>query len=370
MKIPKMLKLSRKKLIILAVIFILAILGFNLFGRKKEALLQFAAVKRQEIKSTVSSSGNLTGKEVANLKFKSSGKLAYINIKARDNVTAGQVIAGLDTQALSIALQQAQNTLKDKQATVDKIHDDVKGHDADETFTQRQTRTTAEVAANNAYDGVKETQRAFQDVALVSPISGIITQVNFIAGQNIGTSDVIVQVVDNSKIYFDTNIDEADIGKVSVGQKVEVTLDSYQNQTFKGIVDQVQPQTKTTSTGATVILIRILIDSPKITFINGLSGQASIIISESENALTIPQEALREDNTMVVRHNQSLSSKKVTPGIHSDTDVEIKEGLKMGEEVVLNPPAEGTGINQNMNPIQGMIFRIFGGGRGGASGRR
>ncbi len=340
MKIPRILKLSRKKLIILTVIIILAVAGFGLFGKKKQTPLQFATVKRQNIKSTVSSSGNLTGKDTVNLKFQSSGKLAYINVKISDEVVSGKVIAGLDVQELNISLQQAQNTLRDKQAIVDKIHDDVKDHDKDESFTQKQNRTTAEVARDNAYDEIKAARRAFQDAVLISPIGGIITQVNFISGQNVSVADLIVQIVDNSSIYFDTDIDEADIGKVSKDQISEITLDAYSDKIFKGVVDQILPQTKTTSSGATVVTVRIkLLDSPT-TFVNGLSGQAIITLESKTNVLTIPLESLREDQTVVVEENNHQLVKKVKKGISSDLDIEILEGLNEGEKVLLNPPAK------------------------------
>jgi len=337
MKIPKILRLSKKKIVVLTII-IIAILGFIFFNKPKAQNLQFTQVKKQDIKSVVSSSGTLTGKNVANLKFKSSGKLAYINVKAGDTVYAGQVIAGLDTQQLSIELQQAQNTLRDKQATIDKALDDVKNHSSDETFTQRQTRTTAEVGRDNAVDSVKAAQRAFQDAVITTPISGVVTQAIAVAGQTVSSSDLITQVVDLSAIYFDSDVDEADISKISLDQKAQISLDAYPNQTFNGVVSQIIPQTKTTSSGATVVSVRIKLDNPRLTFVNGLTGQASIILSEVKNALTLPQEAIREDNTVFIQTPQGLKGEKVETGIKSDTNIEIKKGVEENQRVLLNPP--------------------------------
>ena len=365
MRIPNILKPSKRKAVILVFLAVAVVLGFNFFGQKKQAPLQFAPVKKQDIRSTVASSGTLTGKNSANLKFKSSGKLAYINVKAGDKVFSGQVIAGLDTQDLSITLQQAQNTYRDKQAIALKAEDDVKDHSSDESFTQKVTRTTAQAARDSAYDSVKLAQRTFQDAVITSPIDGIVTQAIAISGQTVGGSDVIAQVVNTSSIYFDTDVDEADISKLSAGQLSEITLDAYGDQIFKGSVDQILPQTKTTSSGATVVTVRIKLDNPKLIFVNGLTGQASIIISEEKNVLTVPQETLREDNSVIVQTTNGTRPKKVSPGIKSDTDVEIKQGILEDDKVLLNPPAPNTGFNQNRggNPLQG-VFRLFGGGRG------
>lgn len=358
MKLYGILKPSKKKIIPIIILIAIAIIGFNFLGRdKKSAPLQFAEVKKQDIKSVVSSSGILTGRSVANLKFKSGGKLSYINVKAGDWVKKYQVIAGLDTRDLSIALQQAQNTLVAKDAAAKKAEDDVKSHDKDETFAQKETRTAAQVARDNAYDSVKSAERAFEDAVIVSPIEGFVTQAIQVSGQNVGSSDLIAQIVDMLSIYFDTDVDESDISNIAVGTPSEVTLDAYPKQVFKGLVDQIIPQTKTTSSGATVVTVRIILDNPELVFVNGLSGQSSIFYQASFDTLTIPQEALRDDNSVVMQVNGRLENKKVEVGISSDTDIEIKQGLLEGEKVLLNPPAVGTGINQNRNPLQGIIFR-------------
>ena len=215
MQIVSYLKLLKKRLIFVIIIFIIIAGGYYFFTRPKEVPLQLAGVKIQNIQSTISAAGILSGKKSASLHFKSSGKLSYINVKTGDKVSAGQVIAGLDTQNLSIALQQAENAYRDKQAIAQKIEDDVKDHDDDETFTQKANRTTAQAARDSAYDAVKEARRAFQDTVIVSPIDGIVTSAIEVPGQTVTASDIIAQVVDNSETYFDAEVDEADIGSVS-----------------------------------------------------------------------------------------------------------------------------------------------------------
>lgn len=372
MKIPRVLRLSKKKSIILGFVIIAAILTINFFNKPGAQTLQFTQVKKQGIRSTVSSSGTLTGKNMADLKFKSSGKLSYINVKVGDTISRYQVVAGLDTQDLNITLQQAYNTLRDKEAAKQKTEDDVKGHDSDESFAQKVTRTAAEVAKDNAFDNVKTAQRAFQDAVIISPISGIITKAPYIPGQIIG-SDAVAQVVDFSQFYFDTDIDEADIGKISLEQKAEVILDAYAEKVLQGEVSEIIPQTKTTSSGATVVTVRIKLSNPEITPINGLSGQASVILFQAQDVLTIPQEALRDDNTVFIQTEQGTRPKKIKAGIKSDTDIEIKEGLSEGNRVLLNPPANGNfgNFQRSNNPLNFITrFLRIGGGPTGGGGQR
>ena len=363
MKIWKFnIKLNRKLFAFIGIIIVLILVGFFIFPKQENQQPELTTVKRMDISQIVSSSGSLTGKETVNLKFKSTGLLAYLNVAAGDKVSANDSIAGLDTQLLEINLQQALNTFRDKQAIAEKVEDEVKNHSSDETFSQKATRTTAQAVRDSAYDEVKAAQKALDDANLYTPIAGIITQAPFVTGQNVSASDLIAQVVDFTSIYFDSEIDEADIGKILLKQKAEVTLDAYVDKVFKGEVSQIIPQTKTTSSGATVVTVRIKLETSELTPINGLSGQASIILSEAKNVLTIPQEALRGDNAVFIQTGKGTNVKKVTPGIKSDTDVEIKEGLNEGDKVFLNPPASGNGLNRNRG-LFGGVLRFLGGGR-------
>ena len=130
----------RKRLFWLGAVVAILIGGIYIFSTTtgQKEVLQTVQVKKADVKDEISTSGTLTGKNTTNLKFRSSGKLAFINVNVGDKVSTGRSLAGLDTQDLGIKLQQAQNTLRDKQAQLDKIYDDLKGRDKDETFIQKE----------------------------------------------------------------------------------------------------------------------------------------------------------------------------------------------------------------------------------------
>lgn len=359
----KIKKLPRKYKVI--GIIVICLLGFFMFsGNKKSAPLQYALAKKQDIQQEIAGAGTLSGKNSTSLHFKTSGKLAYINVDAGDEVYQGQAIAGLDTEDLNINLREAENILRDKRAIVDKIKDDLKGVGASETYAQRQTRTTAEVAQDNAYEGFLTAQKALRDSVLYSPIPGVVTAALNVVGQAVSSQDAIAQVVDTSEIYFDTDIDETDIGKIKIGLPAKITLDAYPDTIYKGSIAQILPQTKTTASGATVIMVRIKLDTAPANFINGLSGEALVIIKSVKSAIIIPLEALRDDSTVFVQTENGLRPVKVTIGISSDTDVEIIKGLKEKEQVLLNPPAIGIQFNPNRFPLSGILRAVGLGGRG------
>lgn len=360
------LKRSYQILIILCLLFA----GWFFFGRSSQKVeIETGIVKLQDIKQTVAASGTLQGKDTANLHFRSSGILKYLTVKEGDTVSKNRALAGLDTQDLSISLQQAQNTLRDKQAIVDKTLDDIKNHSSDETLTQRQTRTTAEVAKDNAYDNVRDAQRALKDATLSSPINGVVTKVGAISGASVTSSDTIIQVVDKSSIYFEAEIDEADIDKIKLDQLAEVTLNSSGDKVFKGKIDKIIPVTKTTSSGSTVIVVRIDLGNPEMTFVPGITGQASIITAEAKNILTVSQDALVSKDEVYIQINGNVLLEKIETGFMGDSDIEVKFGLKEGERVVVNPASVSPNTRTG-GGIGSVIGRLFGVQRGGGGGFR
>ncbi len=320
-------------LVILAVVIIRSVV----LGRGSKETPQFTAVSREDIQEGVTASGVLVGVNNALLKFQSGGKLAYLGVKPGDRVKKGQVIARLDTQALGIALQQAQNNLRDKEAVIAKIYDDLKDAGVFETYAQRTLRTTAEVAKDNAYDTVRAAKRAFQDAVIISPLSGLVTDgANLIAGQNVTPADLVAQVSNFSDMVFETDVDEADIGKIKLDQNAEISLDSYSDKRFEGKVFQIMSIVKTTTSGASTITVKIKLKKSELLPIYGLNGSASIITSEKSSALVIPIEALIGENEVYVMR-QKPEKVKVSTGIMSDTSVEILDGLAEGDRVVTNP---------------------------------
>ena len=334
---------TRRKLIILVIFILLASGGFVFAQRSRQKPIEYTEVKKQDIISTVSASGTLNGKNTANLHFKGSGKLAYLNIKTGDQVFAGQIIAGLDSQDLAVNLQVAQNNLRDKQATLDKILDDIhlfqygNGSTIGETEAQRATRTTAEVAKDNAYDSVRTAQRAFEDTTLISPIAGIVTKADFLAGQVVSPTDIIAQVIDDKELYFDSEVDESDISKITLGQQAIITLNTHPDKKFPGAVFEIKPITKTATSGATVVIVRILLDSTNITFIANLNGQAEIGVDKAKAVLSIPQDSLVDEKYVYIQDGKGYKKIAVKTGIQSDTEIEIKEGLSENQKVVKNP---------------------------------
>lgn len=339
------MKVSRKFIFIGLVLAVLAG-GFFFFNRPKQIQVETVTVTRKDLKSIVPASGNLTGASAFDLKFRAGGKIVSLQVKPGDQVWQGQLLASLDNRDQVIALNQAKNNLRDKKAQADKVLDDIHlfqygmggfGMVAspNETMTQRALRTQAEVSRDNAFDSLKSVQKDLEDTLIIAPSQGLVTQVPASLNQYVSSQDTVIRLADLSGTYFEAEVDEADIGKISLGQGAEVTLDAYPDKVFSGEVKEIQPFTRSSVSGAMVITVRIKLQNIDQPFIQGLSGQVDIILQEVKNALVVPLEAIKEDS-VTVKNDNRVQKQKIKKGLQSEEEVEILEGLSEGDYVYLN----------------------------------
>ena len=326
-----------KKVWVTVLLVIIGAGGYYLYPKPKAEPIQTIEVKTGDVKSIISASGTLEGTDSADLKFKISGKLNQITVKSGELVKKGQLIASLDTRDLLIDLQQAQNTFVSKDAAAKKAEDDVKDHSSDENFTQKEKRTTAQTARDSAFDDIKAAQRALEDAYIYAPLSGVVTKADPNVGQIIAVTDTIARIVDETEYVFEAEVDESDLGRVRLGQKASVTLNSYPDQTFEATVSKITPTTETTDSGATVVIVKLALGKPEINFVSGINGQADIITDQVNGVLVVPLEALIENDEIYFKKGDGFEKVKPEIGLRSDLEAEIKSGLSAGDLVVTNP---------------------------------
>ncbi len=330
-------KLAKKKL--LTIVTILGLIFIWLILKKPSPKVETFKVARGNIVETISSSGKVDADQKADLTFQSGGRVVWVGVKKGDKVVKWQGIASLDTVALNAVYQQALNNYRALEAAAQKAEDDVKNHAADETFAQKATRMAAQVARDNAYDSVKAAEQALKFAVIVAPFDGIITQANpAYPGINVTPVSAIYSIVNPKTLYFSTEVNEIDVAKIKVGQKVKLTLDAFPEVEFESTVERIDFASVITSTGGTAYKVKInLAKDRDREFRLGMNGDAEIIISSLENVLFVPPEAVVESNegnfVWVVESNKKVRKTKVETGASSLDRVEIKSGLKEGDIV-------------------------------------
>jgi RND family efflux transporter MFP subunit len=340
-----MKKILKQKKIVVAVVFGLFLVAFwgykNSLNSKTETALATAKVVKTDLKIAFSVDGNLII-DTYNSGFLINGKVSQVLVKEGDEVYAGQTIARLDTQDLSIKLQQAQNTLRDKQAIVEKIEDEVGGHDFDETFEQKALRTTAQAARDSAVEAVNAAKRAFQDAVITSPVEGVVAQLNIKAGDIISSQNQtsVVSIVKPESLSFIAYAEEDDALKINDEQTLSLTLEAYNKEVFPSELVFVSPISTIDSNGlASYKVIASVENNQNLRLMDGMEGSLSFITKEVKDVLAVANKAVYREGAQAYvdlkNADGNIVKTKIETGFTDGKSVEIISGLEAGQEVLL-----------------------------------
>ena len=201
-------------------------------------------------------------------------------VSAGDYVNVGTAIFSMDAEDASDILKTYKNKVDDAKSSLE-----------------------------NAQSTLDTTTDNYENYTITAPISGTVTTKNVNVGENVqnGNSATALAVIyDLSEVTFEMNIDELDISNVKVGQKVEVTADAFEDQTFEGTVTKVSME-GTAASGVTYYPVTVTMTEYD-GLLPGMNVTGVIILDEAEDALAIPVDALQRGNKVYVK--DSTTSKK------------------------------------------------------------
>ena len=267
------------------------------------------------------SSGQITAK--------AAGDLDTLSVKEGDRVSEGQVIGGISEADLETQIENARISLE------------------------------------NAQLSLQNAQEKLEDYTITSTITGEVIEKNLDVGDNISgmsssgsTVTYPAVIYDRSQLTFDMAIDERDISKIQVGQKVEITADALDSQSFTGVVDKVNIN-GTTVNGNTSYPVTVKVDGAPEELYPGMNVSAKIIVEEAGSVLTLPVEAVERGDTVLVAlpgcldengliaNLSATEQRQVTLGRNDDNYIEIVDSLEEGDVVVALSP-QGSSIMSAM----------------------
>jgi HlyD family secretion protein len=332
-----MKKFLTRRNIVIAIVVVVGLGWWNHNNQAKtkaKSTVTVVEVTRGDVVEALTVSGEIKADKSASLNFPASGKVAYFGAREGDEVKRGQLLASLDLGDLQAAETKAYYTYLAYDAAAKKVEDDMKGKGASENFSEKSTRVTAQTNRDMAYDAWLTAQRAVRNAKLIAPFAGVVTGSTI---TTVGDTVTVVDgmtIVDPTSLYFGGEVDETDVGKIEMGQKVEVALDAFDGKKFSGTVEKMGFMAKTSSTGATVFDVWVKMDSeslPKLRL--GMNGDAQIVLATVKNVLTLPIEAIVDGDVIVSGKEQNRV--KVEVGLMGDRNVEIKSGVGEGEKIVI-----------------------------------
>ncbi|WP_283389035.1 efflux RND transporter periplasmic adaptor subunit [Barnesiella viscericola] len=369
--------MKRKKIIILSIAAVaVVVIAWAIFGRKSSSnsyYIETATVARGDVSNSVTATGSIEPVTQVEVGTQVSGIIDKLYADYNSVVTKGQLIAEMDKVTLQSELTSQQATYDGAKAEYEYQQ---KNYLRNQALHEKQLISDTEfeestynyAKAKSAYESseanLAKAKRNLAYATITSPIDGVVISRAVEEGQTVAagfeTPTLFTIAADLTQMQVIADVDEADIGGVKEGQRVEFTVDAYPNDTFEGTVTQVRLEATEESNVITYEVV-ISAHNPDLKLKPGLTANVTIYIAERRNVVNIPVKALRfvpdppsskapapeqtpqpqaPDNdslkTVWVQEGQEWKPRQVKVGMDNGVNVEICSGLNEGEVVAVD----------------------------------
>ena len=266
------------------------------------------SVSPKKLEVTIEASGVIEAISSVEIKSKASGEVLYLGAEVGDFVEKGSMLSQIDQRTPQNNLDQAKADLEAQKVRLlnaeaqyerqKSLHEsgnisDKSYEDIQESFSQaKSTLVRAEVNYEN-------TKIALDDTVVRSPVSGTVISRTVEVGQVIssptsavGGGTILMTMADLSKVRVRALVDEIDVGKVAIGQKVSIKVSAYRDQEFIGIVSKIEPKARVEQ-NVTTFPVLIDINNDSNLLLLGMNTDVVIEILNKDVSLTAPSMSLR-----------------------------------------------------------------------------
>lgn len=298
----------KKKYIILgAVVIILGISAYFIFGKSTDTDTKFTFVSltKGDLNNVITSTGTLQADTTIEVGTQVSGIIAKIFVDYNSKVKKGQLLAVLDTTLLAAQVGDANSTLAKAKAEYDQAvakdqRNQVlykKGYLSELDYIASKTDVeSAQADLSSANSSLQRAKTNLTYAFITSPITGKVIARNVEQGQTVAASfstPTLFTIADDmSHMQIQASVDESDIGQVKKGQAVDFTVEAYPSKKFNGVVQQVRldPQTVQNVVNYTVIIDA---DNKDGLLLPGMTATIDFYIEQLKDVLLVPNAALR-----------------------------------------------------------------------------
>ena len=169
-----------------------------------------------------------------------------------------------------------------------------------------------------------------------SPVAGVVIEKKAVQGMRFMPGEALYQVADLSSVWVVAEVFEQDIGSVKTGARAKVHLSAYPDQVFEGGVTYVYPTLKTETR---TVAVRVELANPGLLLKPGMFAQVELSTSAQGQVVTVPLSAVIDSGTrqmvLISQGEGRFAPRDVQLGARSDTHVEVRDGVKEGELVVV-----------------------------------
>ncbi len=230
---------------------------------------------------------------------------------------------------------------------------------------------SAELSLRDAQLSLQSTIDQLDNYSITSPIAGTIVEKNYKQGDKLDNSsalsDSLCTIFDLSYLTLTLNVDELDVAKIEVGQKVAVTAEAVEGQSYRGVVTKVNIN-GTTMGGVTSYPVTVRIDETD-GLLPGMNVDVEIEVQSETGVLAVPVSAVERGNRVLVKTGETVEGtgttldenglpvgyeyREVTLGINDDDYIQITSGLEEGDEIAYAAYQGNSLLEQMMNGMMG-----------------
>ena len=326
-----------------------------------------AKVEKNRISNTITATGTVEPVKTVEVGTQVSGIISNIYVDYNSEVKQGQLIAELDKSVLKQELEASKASLNSSKAEYDyqlatynrskTLHEQNLVSDADYESAEY-SYLRSKYAYQQAQSNYTKAQTNLGYAMIYSPIDGVVLSRAVDEGQTVAsgfstpTLFTIAQSLKEMRVIAD--IDEADIGQVEQGQRVEFEVDAYPDDIFEGTVTQVRLEATVTSN---VVTYEVVIDAPNpdLKLKPGLTANVYIYTVDKQDVLSVPVSALvwspmgslsSQGDTVWILENGEPKPVKIEKGLTDGINTEVLSGLAEGTEVIVGQTIVSTGKEQ------------------------
>ena len=359
-------KIFSKVWIAMILVVVIAVAVWLLSGGKKEEQINFKQEKvaTHTLQNSITATGTIEAVTSVTVGTQVSGIVNKLYVDYNSVVKKGQVIAELDKTNLISELNTAKANLASTESNLSYQSANMKRYQtlykkglvsADEYENVLLAYRQAKEQVASSRENVQKAQTNLGYATITSPIDGTVISKSVEEGQTVAASfntpELFTIAKDLKNMQVIANVDEADIGGVAVGNRVNFTVDAYPDDTFEGVVKQVRLEATTTNN---VVTYEVVISAPNadLKLKPGLTANVTIFTKEQANILSVANKALRftptketvgkdmkivdckGKNKVWTLNGNTLTAHSVNIGQSDAMHTQIISGIKAGQSVV------------------------------------
>lgn len=296
----------------------------------------FSQSDLDSLKSSISSDRSGINSSISSLESSVQSVSTAKNSLANYQINYNKALSDLEATK-----KQAEQDIKNSEASVKSrevsleqtkisYNETIAPADYSELASARTQLTSASVNLDKAKYNIEK-------ATLTSPIDGEVSQLNYKTGDIImsDNTDPVAIIINNNTLFIEVNIEESDINKIKLGQKVYATFDALDGLEVDGEVSFISLTSQTDNSGIVTYLVRVILENKEEYQIReGMTAYVDFVTSEVKDVLVVPVSAIKNVNSKVSVKMQDEQWKEVTTVFTDGEYVEVISGLNEGDVIL------------------------------------